>query len=78
MYHQSRITSISWSPSSQRVATGSLDTHIFVWSLATPSKHIQIKNAHVGQVNGVAFVGEDKIVSIGQDAAVKVWGITHV
>jgi len=30
------------------------------------------------QVNAVAFVDEDTVVSAGQDAFVKTWAITHV
>ena len=50
VFHQARITSLGWAPSSKHVVSGSIDTHIFVWSVDLPSKRIVIKNAHVGQV----------------------------
>eukprot|EP00160_Parvularia_atlantis_P006594 Unigene1576_Nuclearia_a/m.4892 Unigene1576_Nuclearia_a/g.4892 ORF Unigene1576_Nuclearia_a/g.4892 Unigene1576_Nuclearia_a/m.4892 type:complete len:601 (-) Unigene1576_Nuclearia_a:89-1891(-) len=77
VFHAARLTSVAWSPSGTRVASGSLDTHIYVWSTDSPSKRIQIKFAHVGQVNGVAFLNENTLVSVGQDGCVKTWDVKH-
>jgi len=77
IYHQAKVNSIAWSPSSLRVASGSLDTHIFVWSLEKPEKKIQIKNAHIGSVNSVAFLDETTVLSVGQDGTAKTWTVNH-
>ncbi|KAL2833242.1 transcriptional regulator of RNA polII, SAGA, subunit-domain-containing protein [Aspergillus cavernicola] len=70
--HTSRITSIAWNNNSTHVASGALDTNIFVWSLTTPGDWLQVFNAHKEGVNGVAWIaGGSKIVSAGADAAVK-------
>ena len=35
-YHSAKITCVAWSPDSSRLATGSIDTNVIVWSVATP------------------------------------------
>ena len=35
-YHSAKITSVSWSPDSSRLATGSIDTNVIVWTVAAP------------------------------------------
>ncbi|KAI8973908.1 WD40-repeat-containing domain protein [Pilobolus umbonatus] len=77
VYHTSRITSLDWSPCGQYLVSGSIDTHIYIWNRETPSKKIAIKNAHVDAVNSVRFLHKSElgIVSVGQDAAVRVWAI---
>jgi WD40 repeat protein len=77
VYHQAKVNSLAWSPSSLRVASGSLDTHIYVWSMEKPEKKIQIKNAHIGSVNSVAFLDENTILSVGQDGTAKTWTVNH-
>lgn len=74
--HTARITSIDWNDNSTHVVSGSLDTNIFVWSLANPGDWLQVTNAHKEGVNGVAWVdGGSKIASTGADAAVKLWKV---
>lgn len=34
-----------------------------------------VSNAHKEGVNGVVWVGDGKVVSVGGDAAVKVWRV---
>lgn len=43
-FHNARVNSVAWSPDSQFVASGSLDTTIIVWSVKEPSKHTIIKS----------------------------------
>ncbi len=56
------------------------DTHIYVWSVAKPTKNIAIKNAHAGGVNAVCWLGGaegSKIASAGPDACVRVYDVTR-
>ncbi|KAK7550195.1 WD repeat-containing protein 2 [Phyllosticta citricarpa] len=71
--HTARITAVAWSESEEFAASGSLDTNVFVWSVANPGKRVKTLNAHKDGVNGVAWVGKDKVLSTGGDATVKVW-----
>lgn len=57
-------------------ASGSLDTHIYVYSVDTPRKNLAIKNAHANGVTGVAWVEEGVLVSSGADGCLKTWSIT--
>lgn len=73
--HTARVTGISWSPDGQFAVSGSLDTNVFVWSVKTPGSRVKALNAHKEGVNGVVWVQKDKVVSVGADAAVKVWKV---
>lgn len=48
-FHNARVNSVAWSPDSQFVASGSLDTTIIVWSVKEPSKHTIIKSKYFFQ-----------------------------
>ncbi|KAF8155889.1 WD40-repeat-containing domain protein [Crassisporium funariophilum] len=77
-FHSARINSLSWTSDSAHCASGSLDTHVYVWSVAKLTKNIAIKNAGPGGVNGVLWIdgGKDgRLVSAGADACVRVWDV---
>ena len=74
--HTGRITSIAWNASGTYAVSGSLDTNVFVWSVAKPGMRVNVANAHKDGVNGVAWVdGQSIIASAGGDAAVKLWKV---
>jgi len=88
-FHSARVNSLSWTADSQHCASGSLDTHIYVWSVRKPMKNVAIKNAIPGGVNAVLWLpshpgsgSEDsgsrsgRLAGTGADAAVKVWDVT--
>jgi WD40 repeat protein len=74
--HTGRVTSIAWNDAGTHAVSGALDTHVYVWSLAKPGARVNVLNAHKDGVNGVTWVGENKIASTGGDAAVKIWNVT--
>ncbi|KAI1438404.1 WD40 repeat-like protein [Xylaria sp. CBS 124048] len=76
--HTGRVTSIAWNEAGTQAVSGALDTHVYVWSLAKPGARVNVLNAHKDGVNGVAWVGENRIASTGGDAAVKVWSVAGV
>ncbi|MCD7451753.1 Actin-interacting protein 1-2 [Datura stramonium] len=77
LYHTARINCLAWSPDNTMVATGSLDTCVIIYDISKPASYrITIKGAHLGGVYGLAFTDEHSIVSSGEDACVRVWGIT--
>ncbi|KAJ8916773.1 hypothetical protein NQ315_005778 [Exocentrus adspersus] len=43
-FHNARVNCVAWSPDSQLVASGSLDTSIIIWHVEKPAKHIIIKS----------------------------------
>lgn len=72
-FHTSKVTSFAWAPNGQHAASGSLDTNVYVWSVAKPMKHVAIKGAHLDGVNGVAWLNDSTLASAGQDATIKIW-----
>lgn len=78
-FHTSRINAISWQPNSEGredlVATGSLDTNIFIYSVEKPMKVIKRLNAHKDDVTAVLWETPETLVSAGSDACVKKWAV---
>ncbi|CAL9730446.1 actin-interacting protein 1 [Monosporozyma unispora] len=81
-FHTGRINAISWRPQlstandddeEDLVATGSLDTHVMIYSVKRPMKTIKFLNAHKDGVNNVMWQDADHIVSTGNDACIKTW-----
>lgn len=82
-FHSARINSLSWTADSRHCASGSLDTHVYVWSVAKPMKYIALKNVGPGGVNAVLWIGGDakagQLVNAGADGCVRMWEVTfHV
>jgi len=79
-FHTARINSLSWTPDSKHVVSGSLDTDINIWSVANPSKRICIKNAVMGGVHTVSWLetSESKgvIAAAGADPSIRTWEVT--
>ncbi|KIJ98804.1 hypothetical protein K443DRAFT_133309 [Laccaria amethystina LaAM-08-1] len=78
-FHSARINSLSWTADSKHCASGSLDTNVYVWSVAKPTKNIAIKEAGPGGVNAVLWLEggrSGKLVSAGADACARIWEVT--
>ncbi|KAL9029160.1 MAG: hypothetical protein Q9196_002574 [Gyalolechia fulgens] len=71
--HTGRVTGICWNKEGTYAVSGGLDTNLFVWSVKKPGMRVGKTNAHKDGVNGVVWVHGGKVVSVGSDAAVKVW-----
>ncbi|KAJ2901752.1 putative WD repeat-containing protein C9G1.05 [Zalerion maritima] len=71
--HTAKITSVQWNAAGTHAVSGSLDTHVYVWSLAKPGERVKVLNAHKDGVTGVGWLGDGRVVSTGGDAAVKIW-----
>lgn len=78
-FHNARVNCVAWSPNSQQVASGSLDTTIIIWSVLFPAKHLIIKNAHPqSQITRLVWLDDETLVSVGQDCNTKIWNITPI
>ncbi|KZT03823.1 WD40 repeat-like protein [Laetiporus sulphureus 93-53] len=75
-FHSGRIHSLAWTADGQHCASGSLDTHVYIWSVQKPMRNIAIKNAGPGGVSAVFWVSENKVASAGADGCVRTWEIT--
>ncbi|XP_023943413.2 actin-interacting protein 1 [Bicyclus anynana] len=75
-FHTARVNCVSWSPDGTRVASGSLDTSVIVWSVQQPAKHVVVKNAHPqSQITGLAWLDDQTLASVGQDANTRIWNL---
>lgn len=73
--HTARISSLAWDKQGTHLASGSVDSNIYIWSLTKPGDWLEALNAHKDGVHGVAWLSENKVASVGADAAVKVWAL---
>ncbi|KAH6917769.1 WD-repeat-containing protein [Coprinopsis sp. MPI-PUGE-AT-0042] len=79
-FHTARINALAWTADSQYLASGSLDTNVYVWNRAKPTKKVVINGANSGGVNAVGWLagggsGTGKLVSAGADSCVRVWEV---
>ncbi|CAO1635314.1 unnamed protein product [Parajaminaea phylloscopi] len=84
VFHTSRIAHIAWSADGKYALTGGLDTNVFRYSVDTPTKKQDVRNAHAGGVTWTAFAEADEagaesqatstpLWTLGSDGALKVW-----
>ncbi|KAF8221062.1 WD40 repeat-like protein [Tricholoma matsutake] len=82
--HTARINCISWTSDSLHCASASLDTHVYIWSVANPMKKIAILNAQIGGANAVLWLEDgksqdaktEKLASAGADGCVRLSRVT--
>ena len=80
-FHTGRINSMAWRPTSpgseedgeDLIATASLDTHLYVYSLKKPMKSIKHLNAHKDGATCVAWDGPSNLYSAGSDTCINHW-----
>nr|CCA21220.1 conserved hypothetical protein [Albugo laibachii Nc14] len=76
VYHTTRIASVAWSPSGKYIVSGSSDESIYIWNVETPLTKRCFHLTHKEGVTSVAFLEEEKLISVGNDACVRFWNLT--
>ncbi|KAG8532563.1 uncharacterized protein KY384_002440 [Bacidia gigantensis] len=76
--HTGRVTSIAWDEGARRAVSGGLDTNIFVWSVQKPGGRVSVGSAHKEGVNGVVWINDSTVKSVGVDGCVKGWTVEGV
>ena len=51
VYHQAKVTSLAWTPDSKFLASGFVDSHIYLWNPEKQMKKTKLAFAHTGGVN---------------------------
>ncbi|CAD6886339.1 unnamed protein product [Tilletia controversa] len=74
-FHTARVQTIQFSPDNTHAISGSLDTHVYVWSVVKPMKRIQVAKAHANGVTAVCWLDDSSFASAGADACIKVWDV---
>lgn len=75
--HSARITALGWSPNGRRIATGSLDTCVLVWSLDTPKTTIQLRGAHpMSNSTSISWLSDSQLASTAMDGSIRCWRVS--
>ncbi|KAK6456593.1 actin interacting protein 1 [Scheffersomyces xylosifermentans] len=78
-FHSSKVIDAKWTPDSQFVISGGLDTGLFLYSVKKPSKVLKFPLAHQIGVSGVEWISYDgtqgQFVTIGLDGVLKLWKV---
>ncbi|KAJ1976336.1 WD40 repeat-like protein [Dimargaris cristalligena] len=77
VFHTARVNAIEWRSDSKFLASGSLDSHVYVWSVERPMKKIAIKNAHLGGVSGAHFYDNTHLITTGANGSVRMWDLEY-
>lgn len=73
-----RVTCLAWSPDSRRLASGGLDTNLFIFNTENPNAKIQIKGAHPqGVISRVTWLDNNTIASVGHDCCIRFWSVSQ-
>ncbi|CAE7227707.1 AIP1-1 [Symbiodinium natans] len=75
-FHTARVGSLDWLEGGQKLVSGSLDRHLFVWDIRDPASKVQIKDTHKGGVTAVAAVSDSSFASAGHDGFVLLHGLS--
>jgi WD repeat-containing protein 1 (actin-interacting protein 1) len=73
VFHTSQVTALAWSPDGNYLASGSVDANIFLWDFHHPAAKLQLPFAHTGGVLGLDWLGDDRLVSVGNDNCFNFW-----
>eukprot|EP00497_Spongosphaera_streptacantha_P002213 TRINITY_DN2824_c0_g1_i1.p1 TRINITY_DN2824_c0_g1~~TRINITY_DN2824_c0_g1_i1.p1 ORF type:complete len:321 (+),score=32.93 TRINITY_DN2824_c0_g1_i1:113-1075(+) len=76
-HHQSAISALDWSPDGQTLTSVSLDADIFVWTTLSSGDidHVRRAFGHTLGITGVQYIGDSSVVTISQDACIKVFNV---
>ena len=77
VFHNARVTCLSWSPDGIRLASGALDGGVIVWDRTKNAmlEHVRLLGAHRGGVTAMAWRDENHIVTAGFDGCVRTWNV---
>lgn len=74
--HSASITALGWSPNGRRIATGSLDTSIIIWSLDTPRQQIVIRDPSL-RLNSISlsWIDNSTLCNTAADGSIRSWNV---
>jgi cytochrome c len=72
--HGGPVRALAVSPDGTTALSGSFDTSAILWSLRRNVAE-QVLRLHKGAVNAVAFLGDGRAVTAGEDARIGIWSV---
>ena len=76
--HTEPVRCVAFSPSGERIATGSEDKTVKLWDAAT-GRHIATSRDHRASVESLAFSpGGSRIATGDQDGSIRLWDVTNL
>ena len=77
-FHASKVNTLAWTPDSKHLASGSLDTNVIIWSIASPMKRVLIKSAHpTADLTRLEWLSDTSLLTAGRDGSFRTWEVTH-
>ncbi|KAJ1910403.1 WD40 repeat-like protein [Tieghemiomyces parasiticus] len=77
VFHTAKVNGIEWRADGLFLASSSLDSNVYVYSVEKPMKRITIKGAHLGGVTSVHFLDDQHLLTTGSNGSVRVWSLTY-
>lgn len=75
--HDQELTDVCANESTRLIVTSSHDTTFRLWDFRDAIHSVSVFQGHSRSVTSTAFLGNDKIVSGGDDRNVKVWDVSY-
>lgn len=77
-FHSSNVTDLSFSPSSDKLATVSADESIIVWTDLKnfTESRVKVELAHTSGVLRVGWLDDNTLVTIGSDRCIRFWDVS--
>ncbi len=75
--HSDWLTTVRYSPSGKRLATGSMDSSVCVWSNHDALQQTLTFDQHDNPIRALAFINEDLIASVDEAGNLLVWNCVN-